>query len=102
MDFNENGEVVSSDSNIVSYVGPTSEDDKSQGYNHANIRPIDDGVVFYDALYDPEDTIKRIQMKDSNGKLYDGKILKEAEKVGVMQSYAKLDDTVKDPQKNAC
>lgn len=101
LDFNENGEVVSSDSNIVSYVGPTSEDDKSQGYNHANIRPIDDGVVFYDALYDPEDTIKRIQMKDSNGKLYDGKILKEAEKVGVMQSYAKLDDTVKDPQKNA-
>ncbi|BAK81636.1 DUF4214 domain-containing protein [Candidatus Arthromitus sp. SFB-rat-Yit] len=101
VDVDDKGEIVSTDDNIIRYIGPFSEEDKAQGYNHANVRPLEDGVVLYDALYDPEDTIKRIQVKDSEGNLYDGKILKEDTKIGSMQSYAKLDNTLKDPQKNA-
>lgn len=95
------GEISTDGNGIIEYIGPLSEEDSSEGYEHSNIRPLEDGIVFYDALYDPENTVKRIQMKDKEGKLYDTKILKEGEKVGQMQSYAKLDDMVKDPQKNA-
>lgn len=101
VDVDDKGEIVSTNDNVIRYIGPFSEEDKAQGYNHANIRPLEDGVVLYDSLYDPEDTIKRIQVKDSEGNLYDGKILKEEAKIGSMQSYAKLDNTLKDPQKNA-
>lgn len=97
----KNGEITTEGNNVIEYIGPFSEDDTSHGYKHANIRPIEDGVVFYDAFYDPENTIKRIQIKDVEGNLYDCKVLKEADKIGVMQSYAKLDDMVKDPQKNS-
>lgn len=97
----KNGEISTDGNNIIEYIGPLSDDDKSQGYEHANIRPIEDGVVFYDAIYDPENTIKRIQIKDTDGNLYDAKILKEGDKIGQVQSYAKLDDMVKDPEKNS-
>ncbi len=95
------GEVTTEGNKTVEYVGPLSDKDEAHGYKHANIRPLEDAVVFYDAIYDPENTIKRIQIKDSNGKLYSGTILKEADKVGKFQSYATADNVVKDPEKNS-
>lgn len=101
MTVDSNGKVSEKGNNTIEYLGPFSENDNSQGYKHANIRPLETEIAFYDALYDPENTIKRIQIKDSNGTVYSGKILKEADKVGKMQSYAKVDNLVKDPQKNS-
>lgn len=101
LSVDNNGQVSEKGNNTVEYLGPFSDDDNSHGYKHANIRPLENEIVFYDALYDPENTIKRIQIKDSNGTVYSGKILKEADKIGKMQSYAKVEDLVKDPQKNS-
>lgn len=101
LSVDSNGELSSTGNNVIEYIGPFGDDDKSQGYEHANIRPIDTAIAFYDAFYDPENTIKRIQIKDVDGKLYSGKILKEGAKVGQYQSYAKLEDSVKDPDKNS-
>lgn len=95
------GKVSEKGNNTIEYLGPFTDGDNSHGYKHSNIRPLENAIVFYDALYDPENTIKRIQVKDSDGKLYSGKILKEAEKIGRMQSYAKVENLVKDPQKNS-
>ncbi len=99
--LDDKGEISAEGNNIIEYIEQGGEDDKGAGYEHANIRPLEDGIVFYDAIYDPENTIKRIQIKDTDGKLYDVKILKEDKKIGQMQSYAKLDDQVKDPEKNS-
>lgn len=98
---NDKGQITTEPNKVVEYIGPVSDDDKLQGYKHANVRPLEDSVVFYDALYDPENTIKRIQVKDINGQVYSGVILKEAAKVGNMQAYGKVDNIVKDAQKNA-
>lgn len=101
LSVDNNGQVSEKGNNIIEYLGPFSDSDNSHGYKHANIRPLEDAVIFYDSLYDPENTIKRIQIKDSNGNVYSGKILKEADKIGKMQSYAKVEDLIKDPQKNS-
>ena len=98
---NQKGEITTDANKVIEYIGPVTSDDKSHGYKHANIRPLEDSVVFYDAIYDPENTIKRIQVKDSNGTLYSGVILKEGNKIGNMQAYGKVDNLVKDPQKNS-
>lgn len=95
------GQVSSKGNGIVEYIGPISNEDKAHGYKHANVRPLEDGIVFYDAIYDPENTVKRIQIKDSEGKIYSGKLLKEADKIGQVQAYGKTDDLVKDAQKNS-
>ena len=99
--LDEKGEIVAQDSNVVEYIGPVSSDDKSQGYNHANIRPVENAIALYDVLYDPENTVKRIQVKDIDGKIYSAKILKEGSKVGQMQTYAKVDGLVSDSEKNS-
>lgn len=98
---NNDGELTTDGNNIIEYLGPFSDDDEAHGYKHANVRPIEDAIVFYDVIYDPENTVKRIQVKDSEGNLYSAKILKEGNKIGRMQSYAKLEDLVKDPEKNS-
>lgn len=101
LSLDANGQISTKGNGVIEYVGPISKEDKANGYEHANIRPLEDSVVFYDALYDPENTIKRIQIKDSEGKLYSGKLLKEEAKIGQVQAYAKTDDLVKDAQKNS-
>lgn len=101
VDVNEKGEVTNKSNDVVRYINPISDSDTSYGYTHANVRPLEDSVVFYDALYDPENTIKRIQIKDSDGNVYSGRILKEEKKIGQMQSYAKVDGLVSDPEKNS-
>ena len=98
---NSKGELTTDGNNTIEYLGPFSDDDEAHGYEHANVRPLEDAIVFYDVIYDPENTIKRIQVKDSEGNLYSAKILKEDTKIGKMQSYAKVDDLVKDPEKNS-
>lgn len=95
------GELTTEGNNTIEYLGPFSDDDEAHGYKHANVRPLEDAIAFYDAIYDPEDTIKRIQIKDSEGNLYSGKILKEGTKIGKMQAYATLEDLVKNPEKNS-
>lgn len=98
---NSKGELTTDGNNTIEYLGPFSDDDEAHGYEHANVRPLEDAIAFYDVIYDPENTIKRIQVKDSEGNLYSAKILKEDTKIGKMQSYAKVDDLVKDPEKNS-
>lgn len=101
MSVNSKGELTTDGNNTIEYLGPFSDDDEAHGYEHANVRPLEDAIAFYDVIYDPENTIKRIQVKDSEGNLYSAKILKEGTKIGKMQSYAKVDDLVKDPEKNS-
>lgn len=101
MSVNSKGELTTDGNNTIEYLGPFSDDDEAHGYEHANVRPLEDAIAFYDVIYDPENTIKRIQVKDSKGNLYSAKILKEGTKIGKMQSYAKVDDLVKDPEKNS-
>ena len=98
---NSKGELTTDGNNTIEYLGPFSDDDEAHGYEHANVRPLEDAIAFYDVIYDPENTIKRIQVKDFEGNLYSAKILKEDTKIGKMQSYAKVDDLVKDPEKNS-
>lgn len=101
LSLDSNGEISTKGNGIIEYIGPYSEEDKAHGYEHANIRPLEDSIAFYDAIYDPENTVKRIQIKDSEGNLYSGKILKEEAKIGQIQAYAKTDDLVKEAQKNS-
>lgn len=98
---NSKGELTTDGNNIIEYLGPFSDDDEAHGYEHANVRPLEDAIAFYDVIYDPENTIKRIQVKDSEGNLYSAKILKEGTKIGKMQAYAKVEGLVNDPEKNS-
>lgn len=99
--LDEAGELTNTPNGIIEYMGPYYEGDNDQGYKHAHIRPLDTQIVFYDAIYDPENTIKRIEIKDSNGKVYTVKLLKEDTKIGTFQGYGSIEGVISSPETNS-